>query len=653
MNNFEICKIIGSANTKTWAQVHVFQPTEEEKEKEFGSLFAVFSLEARDQSESSLLEITAFGKEILTRFHELYYSAEELFSCQERLEKVFKILQEEFKERVELAGIAAVVLPQEEKKVLYLTRLGKAQAYFWRGDQKAVLLPAGENEALNSVSGWFVEGDVFALGTETVFKLIPQGSFRATLSLESFEQAKQVLAPIVHGHKENSLAALVMVRFRASQDSGERMVDESEEVEEKRAAKIVLRESLLGRIKNRIVTVAARIIPGRRLRQFVPKGVSRDGTETIKLKESLVGIKKSRRMAISVGILFLILLVVSVGFGFRKRSSVSQDQQETQLLESVNYNLEQAQQLTELNPIRAKSLLVEAQEAIKQYQEANAGKESETVKAIEEKITTELAKISREYLINNAEVFFDLSLIKEDFKAQSWGLTDEEVVILAKDSVATLDLDKKQTRVIAGEEEAGEARFIGSVSAWAILATDKDLLVVDKNKQRVIDTRKLEKVKVTDLVGYAGNAYILDKENNQVWRYAGLSDGLAGGKEYIQGKPDLKDTVSLAIDGSVWIMFNDGSIVKYTGGKQDAFALIGLDKPFAEPIRLFTDENQEFLYVLDRRNTKVVVIGKSGEYRAQYVWPGIAGVKDILASEKLGKIFLLTEGKIYSLEIRQ
>ena len=626
MNQFEICKIIGAANTRTWAQVHLFEPPEEEKKKKFGRLFAVFSLENKSQGEESLLEITAFGKEVLTRFHEIYFSAGELNSCQERLETAFQGIQKEFSDRVIVSGAAGVILESGEKKALYLARLGAAQAYLWRGKQRASLLASGEKESVDSASGWLEKGDVFALGTEALFKLIPQDSFQAALSLESLEQAAQILAPMVHGHQENALAALIMIDYPSTKIDE----DKTEEMVEPKPSRFKLSS----------------------LSRFLSSRLRGRKEITVKLRQKMVYGKKSRKMAISVAVLFLILLVVSVSFGFKKKQGADVNRQEIQLLETINYNLEQAAQLEELNPIRAKSLLIEAQDALKTYQEENSDDQNQAVKEAGEKISRLLAQVSKEYQITEAEVFFDLSLIKDDFKAKLWGLTDEEAVILGQDAVVSLDLDKKQTQVIAGGEEAKEADFIGSVSAWAVLATDKELTVIDKAKQRAIDTRKLEDVEVTDLAGYAGNIYILDNQSNQVWRYAGLSDGLAKPKEYFSGEPDLEDSVSLAIDGSIWIMFNQGEIVKYTRDKQDAFTVAGLDKPFNQPIKLFTDENQDYLYILDHKNTRVVVIGKAGEYQAQYIWPGIAGATDLLASEKLGKIFILTENKVYSFEIR-
>jgi hypothetical protein len=101
------------------------------------------------------------------------------------------------------------------------------------------------------------------------------------------------------------------------------------------------------------------------------------------------------------------------------------------------------------------------------------------------------------------------------------------------------------------------------------------------------------------------------------------------------------------------VLFSDGTIVKYTQGVKDAFVTVGLDQPYGEAIKIYTDGDQDNLYILDHKDTRVVALNKNGEYQAQYVWPGIAGVKDLIVKEKLGKIFLLTGEKIFTIELKQ
>ena len=116
---------------------------------------------------------------------------------------------------------------------------------------------------------------------------------------------------------------------------------------------------------------------------------------------------------------------------------------------------------------------------------------------------------------------------------------------------------------------------------------------------------------------------------------------------------DLEDAVSMAIDGSVWLLFSDSSIVKFTRGVKDSFVVSGTDANFNAPEKIYTDPDLENLYVLDRKNTRVVVINKeTGEYQAQYSWPGLAGAYDLFASEEEKKILLLTGERIYEIPLK-
>ena len=157
--------------------------------------------------------------------------------------------------------------------------------------------------------------------------------------------------------------------------------------------------------------------------------------------------------------------------------------------------------------------------------------------------------------------------------------------------------------------------------------------------------------KINDLVGFSGNAYLFSQ--TQIYKFTGVESGLADYQEYLKkSNENLQDMVSAAIDGSVWILDKNGQVYKFTRGVEDSFYIQGLEKSFNQPTILFTDENCDNIYVLDRQNIRVVVLEKNGLYKNSYIWPGIAGVSDLVVSEELGKIFLLSNSRIYQLELR-
>ena len=168
-----------------------------------------------------------------------------------------------------------------------------------------------------------------------------------------------------------------------------------------------------------------------------------------------------------------------------------------------------------------------------------------------------------------------------------------------------------------------------------------------------IDTKEAkESGKIKDINGFSNNAYLLGKE--QIYKFVGLDDGLADGKDYLKKEDSqLEDSISLSIDGSVWALAENGRIFKYTRGEADFFAINGLDKPLDRAKIIYTDKDSDNIYILDAGNTRVISVDKeNGDYKASYVWPGIAGVSDIAVSEELGKIFLLAGQKVYEMGIR-
>ncbi|GAG50039.1 unnamed protein product, partial [marine sediment metagenome] len=86
-------------------------------------------------------------------------------------------------------------------------------------------------------------------------------------------------------------------------------------------------------------------------------------------------------------------------------------------------------------------------------------------------------------------------------------------------------------------------------------------------------------------------------------------------------------------------------------GNPQAFSVSGVAPHLINPKAIYTNEELEFLYLLEPENKRVIVLDKSGEYKAQYVSGSIGEAIDIAVSEKEGKIILLTGEKLFSIEI--
>jgi len=348
---------------------------------------------------------------------------------------------------------------------------------------------------------------------------------------------------------------------------------------------------------------------------------------------------------------------LSVGLAGRKRQKAKQEAEYQAVLEEVRYKYDEALGLMELNPLRARSLLKDSQGKLESYKAEQEGEISEEMEEWLGKITEALSQAQREYEVEAADEWFDFGLVKEGFKGSDWELEEKEVMVWdeASKAVVVIDLESKASRIVVGGDKIDSGKLVGLAGDRGMVVSDELVTIVEIEDGEVVDEVGADEWgEIGDAVGFGENLYLLDKSvEGQIWKYLGVKSGLSSKRSYLKGEDyDLSEAVSMAIDASVWVLFSDGTIVKYTRGKKDVFVVSGLDQGLEEPIKIFTSPEVENIYVLDQKSMRVVVISKTGEYQAQYLWPGMAGVKDVVVREELKKMFLLTGEKVFTIELK-
>jgi len=611
MEKFKVAKIVGASNGKNWCQVHNFRPVDEKLESH-GQLTAVLAFKAKKEN----IEVTSFGREIIQRLHEIYYSNESE-SVLKKLSQTIESLAAEFIETVELDIVMTVLWEKEGETFLYGGRNRKGQVFLKRGEQIVALL-TGETEELMVVSGKLEKNDTIVLGTAQLFRKLPEESLGLALEQKTPEAVVENLAPLVHEQEKNSRTAGAIIKKESDEEDVKKIDEEKiEKIDEVEERKQVLKQ-WWGNIKGRLNKKGA--------------GVS--------LRTE--GKKKSTA---TIVIVLLIIFSISLVLAGRKRQANKTQKQYEQLMDEAKYKYEEGVSLTELNPLRAKSLLKEVEELL-EAEEIEGLKLSEsqkkTIEELKKQVEESLNQVQREYAVEEADEWFDFDLAKEGFRGINWDNEENKLMVIGEDgSILSLNLETKASEIVIGGDEVKGLEQVGMVGKRVFGVDDDQVVVVGVSDGEVVQELEEDWGEVKGVRGFSSNLYVLQAtKEGQIWRYLGLDSGLSSKKAYLNGdKYDLSEAVDMAIDGAVWVLFSDGTVAKYIRGTKDPFVVAGLDKGWGEVIKIFTDAEQENLYILDRQSTRVVVINKNGEYQSQYNWPGIAGVKDVMVNEELGKIF--------------
>ncbi len=179
---------------------------------------------------------------------------------------------------------------------------------------------------------------------------------------------------------------------------------------------------------------------------------------------------------------------------------------------------------------------------------------------------------------------------------------------------------------------------------------------------KVLPVGAKERWRAPQLMGsYFGNLYLLDPQLNQILKYLPTADGGYNNpwQDYLdpQANIDLGGTVDMAIDGFIYNLFADGTIVKLlssgepSSGQPVPFEQTEIDEPLRNPTALFTgpDEETKSIYVADAGNKRIVQFSKEGRFERQFKADDdvLDRLKGLFVDEIGGKLYFVSGNRLY------
>jgi hypothetical protein len=125
---------------------------------------------------------------------------------------------------------------------------------------------------------------------------------------------------------------------------------------------------------------------------------------------------------------------------------------------------------------------------------------------------------------------------------------------------------------------------------------------------------------VASIAAYDGNLYVLDPKANQVHRYLPAAAGFdSEPSDVLSGNRDLATAQGIAVDSDIFVFLKDGRVRRFRAGADMEFPVAGIDRPIKAPTDITIVSAAEEIFVADSGNKRVVVAGKNGNFKRQYV----------------------------------
>lgn len=201
-----------------------------------------------------------------------------------------------------------------------------------------------------------------------------------------------------------------------------------------------------------------------------------------------------------------------------------------------------------------------------------------------------------------------------------------------------------------------------SLNSVFILTNEPNFLGLGLN-DKVLSAQNLKEgswEKPIDFAIFNDTAYFLDADSGQIWKHAKEGGIWQKGAAYLDPeKVDIKKSLGIAIDGAIFVLKSEGSVIKLSRGEKQDFALRNIPTPrnkIAKPLEIFTDENTTSIYILEgpegNNPARVMEFKKDGEFAKQYLLPpDLKNIKSFEISQKDRKAWVLDSGRVYQIEL--
>lgn len=530
--------------------------------------------------------------------------------------------------------------------IVYFVMIGAGAIYLRRKEELSCLLkePGG-------LSGQLQVGDTILLVSRGFTQILSQEDVAGVFDHLTAKDAAEKLTLMIHEVSGGVGSAGLIFQV-----AGEEPVEEEEPVLKQEP--ITKSQTYMSLFKNK-----------RELKNFVKRRIPSGALSRIRsVRTKLPSFSSGRnKLLFLVTLVFFILFSVSVLLGILKQGFGTQSQEVTKAYTDAQHAFDEGVALMELNPVKGRQRLGEAKSILLPLTKtvSTRSKEGRQIITLYKQVLDNLTQAMH---VTRAEpaLFYDVSLLKKGGQVSAFGLSDETLAIVDKttQTAYTLGIQTKNGQIVGGGDSFGGVRFVSMHGADVFVFTDRGIHKIDTSQKKV--TEAIIKKDDTwgtigSLVSFGGNLYLLDTTKSRIWKYIATDNslpadgqGFSERREYLNPDtlPDLSRATGMAIDASVFMATTDGKILRFTQGKENTFAVAGVDPPLGNDLIVYTSDEVKNIYILDRQNKRVVQLGKDGIYLSQYAWEGNIMPNSMVVSEKSTKILLLAEGKIYGLDLK-
>jgi len=675
--------VINNAKSDYKSYVYV-APTEDVNSSGLGRLFIIVETKSREKKMPTILN------QIVDELSEYYYH-----SPTKNTEAALETTAQYFNENIgDITGkdlkwikekINILIAAIDENKLI-ISNYNNIKLWMFRdnkihditANQDSSKKPIGKKILSQLVSGQLNGGDILLLTNNAIFDYFSDDKIKKTVTTLAPTQACAFFKNTLLDYKANVDFSTIIIKLQAFKKepniiedishkkvlTTDREVDKLNQVEPKLIKKYLIFVSFwfgktFDALKNIFVSKLAAI----KNKQTVVSPPKDDVEEKIasldKQEAQTTSINKIKKFKfLEYRLLILIIVVAGLFTGsllmINNKQAVQEKDQQFQttvdeIYEKIN-SIEAALIYKDNN--RAQELLNESRELLTTLQGTTA-EQQYIYQELEAEVESQINKIYKLEKISNPNVIADLP---NDFMATSnLFIADNNIMYLARGGeVYKVNSENKNIDKVA--DITGQIKKIFSLEKGKLILTNNEnkVWIMDINNYSTREvTLKLavEENQLKSIDGYGKNIYALDAVKNNIYKYSYNNSTFGEPTIWLEQETGVINNNSIVVDGNVWLADNQGKISKFFKGKKEVFEIKGAYDTINGEIFMWTHENVNNLYLVDKDKNRIILSDKAGKVNKQLLGDDLEKIISIIPNENETELYIMTNNKIYKINL--
>lgn len=428
------------------------------------------------------------------------------------------------------------------------------------------------------------------------------------------------------------------------------------------------KKALFNKPRLQILKIFTNIINGliQLIRSLSNKNLIKKIFNKISNKDALVNILQSKykilisnkKILLAISVFFLIAFFLNINNAQKNKQTKVDTERYNNITQTIKQKQNQAEaNLLYSNNTGAKKLFNDINTLLEELPKDTKEQQKQYQK-FKAKFDKQLEKIRRIVRVDDAQELINFSNLNSRSQAENINYTPSTNKLYAADSslksVYILNLSNNVPTTITDLEHP-----IEQLKFPLIYNNDKENQIFYFNNDNIIaiDTHKDEfsdiaiPLKNFDSIGgadaYNSRLYIIDTKDNEIYRFSKTNQKFGAPSPWLNDQIDLSQSIGLSIDGYIYVLNKDATVLKLLNGKKTNFELEICDPPLEKPNKITVSKKLDFIYILEAKNNRLVVFDKNGKFLMQYKSDKLDQLKDFAIDEERKIIYVLNGSKIF------